>query len=262
MQLAMVAGEASGDLLAGLLLDGLKRRWPGLQTAGIGGPRMAEQTAEVSRHRNRFEILKQDLAKRDEELLERNAEIVTLRDRVSELETQVEEKDGEIQALNESLVEVEEVEIVDAKEATGEAAPVPTEDRLKKRIKDLVKITKQISKQKKGAPLELEQPVAMTETEIIVKPADSSTLEFVAQSEVLEEKIVETERAAEELQDELKRLDQAWSGSETAAEVAPEPAAGEAEAPVPVEEEKPKSAITNVISLAQRIRSLHKDAKN
>ena len=224
--------------------------------------RMAEQTAEVSRHRNRFEILKQDLAKRDEELLERNAEIVTLRDRVSDLETQVEEKDGEIQALNESLVEVEEVEIVDAKEATGEAAPVPTEDRLKKRIKDLVKITKQISKQKKGAPLELEQPVAMTE--IIVKPADSSTLEFVAQSEVLEEKIVETERAAEELQDELKRLDQAWSGPETAAEAVSEPAAGEAvaEAPAPVEEEKPRSAITNVISLAQRIRSLHKDAKS
>ena len=54
--------------------------------------RMAEQTAEVSRHRNRFEILKQDLAKRDEELLERNAEIVTLRDKVSDLETQVEEK--------------------------------------------------------------------------------------------------------------------------------------------------------------------------
>ena len=40
MRLAMVAGEASGDLLAGLLLDGLQRRWPALQTMGIGGPRM------------------------------------------------------------------------------------------------------------------------------------------------------------------------------------------------------------------------------
>ena len=40
MRLAMVAGEASGDLLAGLLLDGLKQRWPALQTMGIGGPRM------------------------------------------------------------------------------------------------------------------------------------------------------------------------------------------------------------------------------
>lgn len=38
---AMVAGEASGDLLAGLLLDGFKTRWPQLQSAGIGGPQMA-----------------------------------------------------------------------------------------------------------------------------------------------------------------------------------------------------------------------------
>ncbi|WP_418116581.1 lipid-A-disaccharide synthase [Variovorax sp. 350MFTsu5.1] len=37
---ALVAGEASGDLLAGLLLDGLLARWPDLQTVGIGGPRM------------------------------------------------------------------------------------------------------------------------------------------------------------------------------------------------------------------------------
>ena len=42
MRLAMVAGEASGDLLAGLLLGGLKQRWPTLSTFGIGGPRMAE----------------------------------------------------------------------------------------------------------------------------------------------------------------------------------------------------------------------------
>ena len=38
---AMVAGEASGDLLAGLLLDGLRSRWPGLNASGIGGPQMA-----------------------------------------------------------------------------------------------------------------------------------------------------------------------------------------------------------------------------
>jgi lipid-A-disaccharide synthase len=43
MRLAMVAGEASGDLLAGLLLGGLRRRFAGLACFGIGGPRMAEQ---------------------------------------------------------------------------------------------------------------------------------------------------------------------------------------------------------------------------
>ena len=37
----MVAGEASGDLLAGLLLDGMRSRWPRLAAAGIGGPCMA-----------------------------------------------------------------------------------------------------------------------------------------------------------------------------------------------------------------------------
>ena len=36
----MVAGETSGDLLAGLLLDGLKTRWPELQAFGIGGSHM------------------------------------------------------------------------------------------------------------------------------------------------------------------------------------------------------------------------------
>jgi lipid-A-disaccharide synthase len=47
MRLAMVAGEASGDLLAGLLLQGLKARWPGLAAAGIGGPQMAAQGFEA-----------------------------------------------------------------------------------------------------------------------------------------------------------------------------------------------------------------------
>ena len=79
MQLAMVAGEASGDLLAGLLLGGLRQRWPGLQSAGIGGPRMAEQgfTAwwphdklavrgyvEVLRHYREISGIREALAKR------------------------------------------------------------------------------------------------------------------------------------------------------------------------------------------------------
>ncbi|MFN3616603.1 MAG: lipid-A-disaccharide synthase [Aquabacterium sp.] len=45
---AMVAGETSGDLLAGLLLGGLKARWPGLTSAGIGGPHMAEHGFEAA----------------------------------------------------------------------------------------------------------------------------------------------------------------------------------------------------------------------
>ena len=40
---AMVAGEASGDLLAGSLLTSLRARWPRLVAEGIGGPRMGER---------------------------------------------------------------------------------------------------------------------------------------------------------------------------------------------------------------------------
>jgi lipid-A-disaccharide synthase len=39
-QIAMVAGEASGDLLASLLIPSLQQQWPGVQLHGIGGPRM------------------------------------------------------------------------------------------------------------------------------------------------------------------------------------------------------------------------------
>ena len=40
-KIALVAGEASGDLLAGLLLDGMQARWPAMQSHGVGGPQMA-----------------------------------------------------------------------------------------------------------------------------------------------------------------------------------------------------------------------------
>ena len=47
LRVGMVAGEVSGDLLAGLMLTGLKRRWPDMQAYGIGGPQMAAQGFEA-----------------------------------------------------------------------------------------------------------------------------------------------------------------------------------------------------------------------
>ena len=43
----MVAGEASGDMLAALLLQAVHQRWTGVSARGIGGPRMAEQGFEA-----------------------------------------------------------------------------------------------------------------------------------------------------------------------------------------------------------------------
>ena len=79
MKLALVAGETSGDLLAGLLLGGLRRRWPAMRSVGIGGPRMAEQGfeawwphdalavrgyVEVLRHYRRIKRIRDALAER------------------------------------------------------------------------------------------------------------------------------------------------------------------------------------------------------
>ena len=46
-RLGLVAGEASGDLLAGLLLDGVRQRWPQFQAQGIGGSAMAQRGFEA-----------------------------------------------------------------------------------------------------------------------------------------------------------------------------------------------------------------------
>ena len=43
LTVGMVAGEASGDLLAGLLIQGLRHRWPHLKSHGIGGPAMVAE---------------------------------------------------------------------------------------------------------------------------------------------------------------------------------------------------------------------------
>jgi lipid-A-disaccharide synthase len=64
LRLAMVAGEASGDLLAGLLMGGLRQRWPLLEAGGIGGPRMQAQgfdawwPSEKLAVRGYFEVLR------------------------------------------------------------------------------------------------------------------------------------------------------------------------------------------------------------
>lgn len=47
LKVAMVAGETSGDLLAGILLDGMKAQWPLIKAAGIGGPQMRQRGFEA-----------------------------------------------------------------------------------------------------------------------------------------------------------------------------------------------------------------------
>ena len=78
-RLAMVAGEASGDLLASLLLQGMRQRWPDLQGQGIGGPKMAGQHFEAWWPSDKLAVHGFNL-----ELLRRFREIWNIREQLAE----------------------------------------------------------------------------------------------------------------------------------------------------------------------------------
>ncbi|MDD2609103.1 MAG: lipid-A-disaccharide synthase [Giesbergeria sp.] len=78
-RIALVAGEASGDLLAGLLLDGVQHHWPGLPTHGIGGPQMARRGFEAWWPSDKLAVHGYSW-----EVLRRLAEIIQIRRRLRE----------------------------------------------------------------------------------------------------------------------------------------------------------------------------------
>jgi hypothetical protein len=202
--------------------------------------RSAEQEAEVSRHRNRFETFTQDIARRD-------AEIAELKKSVVELETAQAENVRMIVFLKSNLT-AKEAEISALKNPTlmTEAPPkfdeTPTQERLQSRISELTTISNQMSKQRESEIGEAPKP----SNGILIKPAGST--EF--QTEIRPEKEKPVEHAAAQLQSELKRLDEAWS--EETPDMAPDQPA----------ETSPRRGITNVISLAQRIKALQKTIVN
>ncbi|MEO7242338.1 MAG: lipid-A-disaccharide synthase [Variovorax sp.] len=75
----MVAGEASGDLLAGLLLDGLRARWPHLTAGGIGGAAMQQRGFDAWWPSERLAVSGYSL-----EVLRRVRELVAMRGQLRE----------------------------------------------------------------------------------------------------------------------------------------------------------------------------------
>jgi lipid-A-disaccharide synthase len=74
----MVAGETSGDLLGGLLLDGIGQRWPGAQAYGIGGAHMQRRGFTAQWPSDKLAVHGYSL-----EVLRRYREIVGIRKQLS-----------------------------------------------------------------------------------------------------------------------------------------------------------------------------------
>lgn len=79
MRVGMVAGEASGDMLAALLLGGLRQRWPDLQAAGIGGPALGRLGFEAWWPHHKLAVHGFDM-----ELVRKFREIWTIRERLGD----------------------------------------------------------------------------------------------------------------------------------------------------------------------------------
>lgn len=186
--------------------------------------RMAEQLAEVSRSRNRIQSLSEEVNARD-------LEIKALKDRVAALESELADKTNSLARLqtelSDSAAAVQKLEADMAEARTRAAATaIAMDEGLQSRIQKLTELSSEIAESRK-APADPTAPAL---------PPD------------LDAKLAAAERETAELQQELARLDAAWSEKLKGLEASPAKLS-----------DLPEPAVANVVSLANRIRSLQKD---
>jgi DNA repair exonuclease SbcCD ATPase subunit len=236
--------------------------------------RVVEQMAEVSRNRNRIQNFASEIATRDAVVAERDKEIAKFKERIAALEAdaasreqqaktageQIKAQDvetfrlkGEIEALTLKLAERDRsIELLQA-ELSGRPEPAPPDSQahLRQRIAELKDLSRQIAEQRE----QLKASDASAEL------ADSPAAQAVAeQGKVLESKIADAERDVDELAAELEQLDKKWQNRLNGAGKREKIAAGGEGSRGGLERPFPSlGGVANVISLAQRIRSLKKD---
>ena len=222
--------------------------------------RLVEQMAEVSRNRNRIHKMMEDLDRQSSLVAERDKEIEKLKAQGISLEDDILARTGNLQAANERIT-AQDAELAALRQAVAErdgelqdlradlaGLPPPTEDmaglpaeeRLRRRIANLSALSGEIASQRE---------IIQRERAVFASP------EPMPQSAAkLAAKIEAAERDADGLSEELRKLDENWTAQLKRA-VAAE--AKEAAAETPAED--PQRGLANVISLAQRIRSLKQD---
>lgn len=180
--------------------------------------RLAEQMAEVNRHRNRIELMERNFRAREAAFKESEALVASLR---AELAAAVAARDAillpELPAVDMTLPEpAEPSSPASAPEGHAAAAPPVPES-----IQRLTHMADEVAREREPAALTPDSPD-------------------------LESRLAEAERGAEDLQKELEKLDEEWSKR---LQAAPGGDSGAGEQP---------TAVANVISLANRIRDLKK----
>ena len=213
--------------------------------------KLAEQMAEVSRNRNRIDHLITEVRSRDTQLAQRDAELQSLRMQLTPLETelsgrtatvqnlkeQLRGRDEEIQKLSQTLeklrAEISErnrqvaamkKDIADRQASDGLATDaLSAQDRLQKRIDDLMSLSRQIETQRRHLNQQKDEFESLKSELINQKLADTSASDSGISSAAagdsamtnldhssreLERQLSAAERETAELESELKQLDE------------------------------------------------------
>lgn len=190
--------------------------------------RMAEQMAEVTRNRNRVETLTGEVKKRD-------AELETWREKAASLEAQLMDMTRANAALGEEIGRLNS-EIASLNASLGER-----DERIAALNTDLAAATS-LAEALAPRAEEMVDPVARKIGEL------THLSEEIAGERAAELPLAEAQRETVDLERELARLDRNWSEKLTELEKT-EDGNGKAET----------RGVTNVVSLARRLKALQKD---
>jgi chromosome segregation ATPase len=290
--------------------------------------KLAEQMAEVSRNRNRIDHLISEVRSRDAQLAQRDAELQGLRMQLAPLETELSARTATVQNLKEQLRGRDEEihrlsqtleklradisernrqmaamkkDIADRDASGVLLAPdaLSAQDRLQKRIDDLMSLSRQIETQRRHLNQQKDEFESLKSELINHKLADTAgsdmspaagddvLMNLDHSSRELERQLSAAERETAELEGELKKLDESFNAKLAELNIAidgasklpvaeptaePPIVAESTEAPAEIavatgteplstaQASRPLRGVANVISLAARIRSQQKNA--
>ena len=199
--------------------------------------RLAEQSAEVSRNRNRVERLADEINQRDNTIAKANKEITNLKEQMVPLEQELVKRTHAAQKLKEEIRERDEivqqkVTLIDnlkqqldkslASNAIVGQANLSAKDHLTQRINELTNLSSQIEQQRLQLTQQhseissLSTVIAETKTlEDNSSTSSSGKKAYVAKlddtSNNLENQLKQAERETDDLAKELSKLDKDWN---------------------------------------------------